>query len=135
MQIYPPSFHYFPSEEEQTTAAAPAPAPAATTEEKRKRIVGILLALILALATSCGNYFIGKIPDEWIREVLTAVHSGVFSFIITFATVADIRKSCIDWTYNVGSAAWQWACKKCWRSGDADDGDRQYLLGDNANPA
>ena len=97
--------------------------------------MGILFALILALGTSCINYFIGKIPYAQTREVLAAVHSGVFSFIITFATVADIRKSCIDWTYNVGSAAWQWACNFFGRSGDAGDGDRQYLLGDNANPA
>ena len=67
--------------------------------------------------------------------MLAAVHSGVFSVVITFATVVDIRKFCIDWTYNNSSAAWQWACKKCWRSGDADDVvERQYLLENNANP-
>jgi hypothetical protein len=94
--------------------------------------VGILLALIFALATSCINYVIGKIPDEWTREVVAAVHSGVFTFVITFATVADIRKSCIDSTYNNVSAAWQ-ACIKCWRSGDADEAELQRRLTDNAN--
>ena len=84
---------------------------------------------MLASATSLANYLIGKITNEWVREVLDAVHSGLFSFIISFVTVADIRKSCIDWTYNNGSAAWQWACIKCWRSGDADDAEHQPILG------